>query len=70
MVYKVTIKKNAQNVLRLNQCVHGHRFKDPGGGCEWSDRHKIRVGEVSHNFQFKLNTLGVLNGPTDKNLKN
>jgi len=45
-------------------------FQRSRGSCKWSDRHKIRVGKVFLHFQFKLNTLGVLNVPTDKNLKN
>ena len=69
-------EKNAKNVLHLNQCRHGHvwswtvpHFKRSWGGCECFDMHKNCAGEVSLYFLLKLNTLGVLNLPTDESLK-
>ena len=45
---------NAQYVLHLSQCTHGHvwswtvaPFQRSRGGCKWFDRHENCVGEVS-----------------------
>ena len=64
---------NAQNVLHLNPCTHGHvwswtvaPFQRSRGSCEWFDRHQNCAGEVSLHFKLKLNTLGVLVSPRIK----
>jgi hypothetical protein len=55
---------NAQNVIRLVQCTHGHI---------WPLRMVWQTlkcfGEVSIYFQLQMNTLGCLRVPTDKNLE-
>jgi len=49
----------AQNVLHLNQCMHGHvkswtaaPFQRSWVVANGSGRHQKRVGEVSLNFQL------------------
>jgi hypothetical protein len=51
---------NAQNVLYLNHCRHGHvwswtvaQFQRSRGGYDWFDAHAKCVGELSFHFQLK-----------------
>jgi hypothetical protein len=68
---------NAPNILHLNQCTHGHfwswtvaPFQRSRDGCEWCDRHKKCVGEVSLlHFQLELNTEWFLSVRTFENQK-
>jgi hypothetical protein len=39
--------------------------KVPRGCCEWFDRNRKCVAEVSLYFKLKMDTLGGLNDPTD-----
>jgi len=48
---------NVQNVIHLNQCMHGHvltrtvaHFQEFWGGYEWCDRQQKWVGEGSLHF--------------------
>jgi len=38
-------------------------------GCKRFDKHQQCTGEVPLHFQFVLNTVGVMDGITDKNVK-
>jgi len=70
MVYQVTIHKKCSRCPPPEPMYGSASFQESWGSCKWSDRHKIRVGKVSLHFQFELNTLSVVNTPTQKNLKN
>ena len=77
MFIKSQFTTNAQSILQLNQCTHGHAwswtvapFQRSLGGCEWFHRHQKCVGDESLHFQLEMNTLGFSNLPTYKNLKN
>jgi len=39
------------------------------GTCEWIDRHKKRVDEVSVHFQLEMKTLGLSSAPAEKYLQ-
>ena len=56
---------NAQNILHLNWCTHGHillwtvaHFQRSGGGCEWFEKQQESVGKLSLHFKLELNTPG------------
>ena len=54
MVYQVTIhkkKKNAQNAHHLNQCMHGHPFKDPGAVANSLTGIKYELGKCPFSIQ-------------------
>ena len=76
VVYQVTIhKKNAQNMLHLNECMNGHicsrnvaPFQRFGGCCEWFYRQKMRWWSIS-SFLIAAEHTRVLSVYTDENLK-
>ena len=46
-----------------------HIFRSPQGCCEWFEKHKKCVTEVSFHFEMELNTLNFLSAPTFRILK-
>jgi len=69
-------KEKCSNWNPLYPCTQGHfwsgtvpHFLRSWGGCEWSDKNQVCVGEASIHFQLELNTLHFSSVPTVRNLK-
>jgi len=49
--------------------VDCHTISNVPGRCEWIDKHKKCVDEVSLHSQLEMKTVGFLSAPADKYLK-